>query len=136
AAQDRQERGGARRGPGGLARRAAVMHTAFSTILQRVVEKVPGAIGVIFADWDGEAVDSFAPGVKEDMLILAAHYGIILNQVQSALHLSHFGEAEEIIVQHRKIDLIVRAVDKHYYVVLAVRAGSHLATALREILAA
>src|SRR5262249_53378190 len=28
---------------------------------------------------------------------LAAHYGIILNQVQSALHLSHFGEAVEII---------------------------------------
>jgi predicted regulator of Ras-like GTPase activity (Roadblock/LC7/MglB family) len=112
------------------------MITAFSGILRRMVDKVPGAIGAIFADWDGEAVDSFAPGVKEDMLMLGAHYAVILNQVQSALHLSHFGEAEEIIVQHQKIDLIVRAVDRHYYVVLAVRAGSHLATALRETHAA
>ena len=108
------------------------MISAFSAILRRMVDKVPGAIGAIFAAWDGEAVDSFAPGVKEDMLMLGAHYGVILNHVQSALHLSHFGEAEEIIFQHQKIDLIVRAVDARYYVVLAVRAGSHLATALRE----
>src|SRR5215470_14291426 len=102
------------------------MITVFSGILRRMVDKVPGAIGAIFADWDGEAVDSFAPGVKEDMLVLGAHYGVILNHVQSALHLSHFGEAEEIIVQHQKIDLVV----------LAVRVGSHLATALRETHAA
>ena len=110
--------------------------TPFTTILRGVVDKVPGAIGVIFADWDGEAVDSFAPGVKDDMLILAAHYGVILNHVQSALHLTHFGEAVELIVQHRKMDLIVRAIDRHYYVILAVRSGSHLATALREVVAA
>lgn len=110
--------------------------TAFTTILRRVVDKVPGAIGVIFADWDGEAVDAFAPGVKDDMLILAAHYGVLLNHIQSVLHLTHFGEAEEIIVHHRKMDLILRTIDTHYYVILAVRSGSHLATALREVLAA
>jgi predicted regulator of Ras-like GTPase activity (Roadblock/LC7/MglB family) len=75
-------------------------------------------------------------GVKEDMLLVAAHYGVILNHVQSVLHLTHFGEAEEVILQHQKMDLIVRAVDKDYYIVLAVDAGSHLATALREIAAA
>ena len=112
------------------------MITVFTQILRRTVEHVPGAIGAVFADWDGEAVDSFAPGTHDDMLILGAHYGVILNHVQSALHLSHFGEAEEIIVQHQKVDFILRPVDKHYYVVLAIRAGSHLATALRETLAA
>ncbi len=112
------------------------MLTPFTGILQRVVEKVPGAIGAIFAAWDGEAVDSFAPRGKEDMLFLGAHYGVILNHVQSALHLSHFGEAEEIIVHHAKIDLVVRAVDQSYYVVLAIHTGAHLATALREMLTA
>ena len=109
------------------------MKTVFAEILQRAVEKVPGAVGAIFAAWDGEAVDSFAPGVKEDMLILAAHYGVILNHVQSVLHLTHFGEAEEVILQHEKVELIVRAVDKHYYVVLAIGPGAHLATALRAV---
>src|SRR5688572_4341633 len=109
------------------------MVTPFKLILQRAVERVPGAVGAIFADWDGEAVDHFAHGLKEDMLILAAHYGVILNHVQAILHLTHFGEAEEIIFMHQKLDLIVRAVAKDYYVVLACGAGAHLATALREI---
>ena len=110
--------------------------TPFKTILQRAVERVPGAVGAIFADWDGEAVDSFGSRDKEDMLLLAAHYGVILNHVQSVLHLTHFGEAEEIILLHQKLDLVVRAVAKDYYVVLAIASGAHLATALREVGAA
>jgi predicted regulator of Ras-like GTPase activity (Roadblock/LC7/MglB family) len=111
--------------------------TPFRGILQRAVERVPGAVGAIFADWDGEAVDSFGSRAREDMLLLAAHYGVILNHVQSVLHLTHFGEAEEIILHHQKLDLVVRAVAKDYYVVLAIDAAdAHLATALREVGAA
>jgi len=107
--------------------------TAFTPILQQAVERVPGAVGAIFADWDGEAVDHFAAMPKDDMLLLAAHYGVLLNHVQSALHLFHFGEAEEIILHHDKLDLILRPVGRGYYVVLAVQSGVHLATALREV---
>ena len=110
--------------------------TPFTPILRQVVERVPGAIGAIFADWDGEAVDLFSSGAKEEILIIGAHYGIVLNYVQSALHLFHFGEAEEMILQHARIDLIVRAVTHRYYVVLCTHAGAHLAIARREALAA
>ncbi len=111
--------------------------TVFGEILRRAVEKVPGAVGAIFAAWDGEAVDSFAPGLGEDMLLIAAHYGVILNHVQAALHLTHFGEAEEIMLRHQKIDLIVRTVDARYYVVLALdAAGAPLAAAQRAMVAA
>jgi predicted regulator of Ras-like GTPase activity (Roadblock/LC7/MglB family) len=113
-----------------------VTGTVFADILRRAVEKVPGAVGAIFAAWDGEAVDSFARDERDDLLLVAAHYGVILGQVQAALHLSHFGEAEEMILQHQKLDLIVRAVDPQYYVVLAIGAGAHLATALRAVIAA
>lgn len=109
----------------------------FRIILQHAVERVPGAVGAIFADWDGEAVDHFARGVKEEMLILAAHYGVILKYIQSALHLSHFGEAEEVILLHHKLDFVIRAVAKDYFVILVVVAdAAHLATALREASAA
>ncbi len=110
--------------------------TVFGEILQRAVERVPGALGAIFAAWDGEAVDSFAPGIEEDMLLIAAHYGVIFNPVQAALHLTHFGEAEEIILRHQKLDLIVRAVDARYYVVLALDAGRALLGAARPAMVA
>jgi predicted regulator of Ras-like GTPase activity (Roadblock/LC7/MglB family) len=113
------------------------MPTAFTPILERAVSNIPGAIGAIFADWDGEAVDHFPPGEtrsdRESILILGAHYGIVLNHMQSALHLFHFGEAEEVIVLCDRMDLVVHAVGEGYYVVLALNAGVHLATALREV---
>jgi hypothetical protein len=110
--------------------------TPFKSILQRIVERVPGAVGAIFADWDGEAVDHFGSRDKENMLLIAAHYGVILKHVQAFLHLTHFGEAEEIILLHQQLELVVRAVAEDYYVVLALGAGGHLATALREVGAA
>ncbi len=109
------------------------MSTMFTMILQRAVESVPGAVGAILAAYDGEAVDHWASIDRDEMLFMAAHVGIVLNQVQSALHLFHFGEAGEIIVHTERMDLLVRAVSEGYYVVLAVRTPSHLATALREV---
>jgi predicted regulator of Ras-like GTPase activity (Roadblock/LC7/MglB family) len=106
--------------------------TTFTPILQRAVERTPRALGAIFADWDGEAVDHFSKVEKFDMLILGAHYGIVLNQVQSALHLFHFGEAEELIFEHERMDLIVRSVGEGYYLLLAISEHGHLGVALRE----
>ena len=67
------------------------------------------------------------------MLLLAAHYGIILNHVQQLLKLFHFGSAVEIMLEHERMDLLVHAVGHGYYVVLAVQAGAHLGVALREM---
>ena len=114
------------------------MRTAFTSILRRTVERVPGAIGAVFADWDGEAVDhvNVTRGPDTELLMIGAHYGVVLNHVQSALHLFHFGEAEEIILQHARMDLVLRAVRRGYFIILATAAGAHLATARREVLAA
>ncbi|MFH0903300.1 MAG: roadblock/LC7 domain-containing protein [Pseudomonadota bacterium] len=113
---------------------APPQETTFTPILRRVVERVPGAVGVIFADWDGEAVDAYSLADRDQMLVLAAHYGIILNQLQSALHLFHFGEAIEALFEHDKMCLVLRVVGHGYYVILALDAADgHIATALREI---
>ena len=108
------------------------MKTPFTSILQRTVERVPGAIGAIFADWEGEAVDLAGQNHRDELKYIGAHYGVILNNVQALLRLFHFGEAVEIVIQHEKVDLCVHAVGDGYYIVLAVSADGHLATALRE----
>ena len=108
------------------------MTTTFTPILKAVVERVAGAVGAIFAAYDGEAVDLVAVEDKYEMAILGAQYGVILSHVQSAIKLFHFGEAFEVIVSHAHMDLLVRTVSEGYYVVLAVRGRAHLATAMRE----
>lgn len=107
--------------------------TSFSPILHRVVAEVPGALGAIFADREGEAVDQTGTLPKEDLLLYSAHFGVILNQVQSWLHLFHFGEAVELVLQLERMDVVVRPVAHGYYVVLCARGGAHLATALRAV---
>ncbi len=108
------------------------MTTPFSAILQETVERVPGAIGAIFADSEGEAVELAGTQHRHELQLVGAHYGVILNNVQALLRLFHFGEAVEIVLQHEKVDLCVMVVGDGYYVVLAIGAGGHLATALRE----
>jgi predicted regulator of Ras-like GTPase activity (Roadblock/LC7/MglB family) len=107
--------------------------TTFTPILQAVVDRVDGAVGAIFAAWDGEAVDLVYTVDKTEMALLAAHYGVILSHVQSAIKLFHFGEAYEIVLLHDDMDLLVRTVADGYYVIIAVRGRAHLATAVREI---
>jgi predicted regulator of Ras-like GTPase activity (Roadblock/LC7/MglB family) len=109
------------------------MKTGFTPILQRAVERVPGAIGAIFADWEGEAVDHFGHADRDELLVLTAHYGVIFNQLQSALHLFHFGDATEIVVRHDGVELLLRGVRHGYYLVVVASAEVHLATALREL---
>jgi predicted regulator of Ras-like GTPase activity (Roadblock/LC7/MglB family) len=104
----------------------------FTPMLQRTLEHVPGAVGAIFADWDGEAVD-LVPRGSDELLLLGAHYGVILNHVQSALLTFHFGGAEEIVVSHERLKILVCAVGAGYYVVVALGQDGHLGLALREI---
>lgn len=109
------------------------MNSSFAPILKRVVERVPGATGAIFAASDGEAVDVYSLGDRHELCVVGAHCGIILNHVQNVLHLFHFGEAEVITLIHDRMQLLVRAVARGYYVVVAVSGENHLATALAEI---
>jgi predicted regulator of Ras-like GTPase activity (Roadblock/LC7/MglB family) len=109
------------------------VNSPFAAILKRAVDRVPGAVGAIFAAWDGEEVDHVASMSREEMRFFGAHLGIVLNHVQSALHLFHFGEAREMVLQHDQMDLLVHAVGDGYYLLLAVRGGVHLATAQREV---
>jgi hypothetical protein len=109
------------------------MRTTFTPILQRALDKVPNAIAAVFAAYDGEAVDQVGSRAKYDTLLFAAHYGVVLNQVQSLLRLFHFGAAEEIVLAHDRMDFFIRAVMDGYYVLLAVQSPTHVATALREV---
>ncbi len=110
------------------------MKTPFTPVLEQVVSRVPGAVGAIFADREGEAIDlvwQVSTLARDELRALGAHFGIVFHQVRRALHTFHYGDPQEIILQHQRLDLVVRAVGAGYYLLLVVRNG-HLAIALRE----
>ena len=109
------------------------MSTSFTPILQRAVESTPGAWGAIFADAEGEAVDSWSTEEQASLPLIGAHYGIVLARIQKMLHLFHFGEAQQLRVACQRMELLVHVLTEGYFAVLVADRGLHLATALRVL---
>jgi predicted regulator of Ras-like GTPase activity (Roadblock/LC7/MglB family) len=107
--------------------------SAFGEILQQMVERVDGAIGAVFADWEGEPVDQFAHIPPLDIQIVGAQWGVVFSTATERLAKVGAGAVEELWVEGTTAFVFVRRVTSQYYVVLAARPSVHLATALREI---
>jgi len=105
--------------------------SAFGDILEAMVRRVPGAVGAVFADWEGEPVDQFAHIPPIDIQLVGAHWGVVWSQ--AARRLEAFGGVEELLIEGDKAIVLVRSVTDRYFVVLATKRDAHLATARREL---
>jgi predicted regulator of Ras-like GTPase activity (Roadblock/LC7/MglB family) len=108
--------------------------SAFADILKQMVDRVPGAVGAIFADWEGEAVDQYAHIPPIEIQLVGAHWGVILSQCHQRLTRHGLGPVDELLIEGERAIILVRSVTERYFVVLAVRRDAHLATARRELL--
>jgi predicted regulator of Ras-like GTPase activity (Roadblock/LC7/MglB family) len=106
----------------------------FGEILRDLVERVPGAVGAIFADWEGESIDHFAALTPFEIRLIGAHWGVVLGQAGERLARAGGGPVEELLVECENAYVLVRPVTARYYVVLqGTRAGLHLGMARREL---
>ena len=108
--------------------------SAFTEILQEMVERVPGAVGAIFADWEGESVGQFAFDMPDiEIQIIGAHWVVVWSAISAALGRCGMGNPTDLHIEAEHSQVLVRRVVEGYYVVLTLRRGTHLATALREL---
>jgi predicted regulator of Ras-like GTPase activity (Roadblock/LC7/MglB family) len=107
--------------------------SAFGDILEQMVRSVPGAVGAIFADWEGEAVDQFAHIPPLEIQLVGAHWGVVFNAAASFSEKVGGGTVEELWVEGESALVFVRRVTEKYYVVLATRRSAHLGTARRAL---
>ena len=111
--------------------RAQRLPTAFSVPLRELFDRVPGARGTIFLDYDGEAIDDFAYGPTVEIQLVGAHLGIILSLVREQTQ--RLGAPTEVFIETEQAKLAIRAVDDKYLVVLEAGADSQLAVMSREL---
>ncbi len=107
--------------------------SAFGAILETMVRRVPGAVGAVFADWEGEPVDQFAHIPPLDIQLVGAHWGIVWSQATERLGRHELGAVEELLIEGERATVLVRSVTDRYFVVLATKSDAHLATARREL---
>lgn len=107
--------------------------SAFGSILEEIVRRVPGAVGAVFADWEGEPVDQFAHVPPLDIQLVGAHWGVVWSQATRRLGQHNLGAVEELLIEGERAIVLVRLVTEGYFVVLATKRDAHLATARREL---
>ena len=108
--------------------------STFGDILRELVERVPGAIGAVFSDWEGEPVDQFAHVPALEIQLVGAHWGVVWSQASSRLGRHGLGAVEELLIEGERAIVLVRSVTDRYFVVLATKRDAHLGTARRELI--
>jgi len=108
----------------------------FAIILKRAVDGTPNAVGGAFADKEGEMVDSYTKLDRTEWAILTAHYGIVLQHLTAAFGTWHFGGPEYYIAEHRRIEIVVHAVEAGYYALLAMTPPAPIGIAVENLRAA
>lgn len=92
----------------------------FKSLLNRLLEEIPGALGAIIIDWEGEAVDQVARIEEYDIKVLGAHKGIILNLLRDALARIDSGELEEVLIRTGRNKTLIAPLNEDYYLVLTL----------------
>ncbi len=96
-----------------------------------MVDEVPGASGAIFADWEGESVECVSKGSDEDIKLLGAHHGILLNLAREVAENSMQGGVKGMLVISEGGKVVVQPVKDGYYVVLLLSPHGNAGVAMK-----
>ena len=92
----------------------------FKSLLQGMLDLLPGAVGAIIADWEGEAVDQVTRMDDFEIKVLGAHKGIILTQLREALQRLDGGALEEVLIHFEQGTVLITPLSEDYFLVLTV----------------
>ena len=94
---------------------------SFESILGQVLNECPGALGVALMGADGIPIAQVAPDdVSDDVSLLGIEFGRILDEARKAAGAASAGNVLELAVQTERCHVVVHAVDRETFLVLAL----------------
>ena len=97
--------------------------------MQQLLEDIPGALGAIIVDWEGEAVDQVSMIGEYDIKVLGAHNGIILSQLREALLRTDSGALNEVVIRTGRNKTLIFPLTEEYLLILQLGPKSIAALA-------
>ncbi|MEA3363038.1 MAG: roadblock/LC7 domain-containing protein [Thermodesulfobacteriota bacterium] len=101
----------------------------FKSLLNRLLEDIPGALGAIIVDWEGESVDQVARVDEYDIKVLGAHSGVILSHLRGALSRVDGGILEDVVIRTDQNKTLVAPLTEDYLLILQLGLESITARA-------
>ena len=100
---------------------------AFLDILKQIVDSFEGCIGGIVIGIDGIAVEQYMKENENiDFQNVGAEYMNLMKTVTDTSSTLGFEEPEQLIVEYRETTLIVRSINKDYFVILAAKNNGNV----------
>ena len=101
----------------------------FKSQLKQLLDNVPGALGAIIVDWEGEAVDQVSTVDEYDVKVLGAHSGIILTQLRDVLLRTESGSLNEVVICTDQNKILIVPLTEDYLLILQLELDSITALA-------
>jgi predicted regulator of Ras-like GTPase activity (Roadblock/LC7/MglB family) len=96
---------------------------SFESILSQVVEECPGALGAALMGSDGIPIAEVASApsdLADELGLLGVEFGRILDEARKASDAAGAGAVVELAVQTERYHVLLHAVDRDTYLVLAL----------------
>ena len=102
-----------------------------------MLQGTPGAIGAVFLDREGEAVDLFAEDVfeigAEGLRAIGAYTGIFLSDLRRACKRIDAGEPQRLTLDFPNAKVLCCDLKEGYYLVLVMRHEAHEGVAAERL---
>lgn len=105
----------------------------FKAVLRQLLQDVPGSLGVVIVDWEGEAVDQATRIGEYDIKILGAHHGIILTMLRDALTRMGTGDPEEVVIRTQLGTTLIQPLTEDYLLILQLEQRALVARAVQRL---
>lgn len=90
------------------------------SIIAEIVAQIPGALGAVLIDWEGEAVEHVSRMDDYELKVMGAHHGVILDNLRRASERLGKGPVEEITIHAGNMTILVTPVTRDYFLVLSL----------------
>ncbi len=103
----------------------------FNYMLTNLLVDVPEAVGAIFLDDEGEAVDWVTRHNDPfDLKVEGAYHSIFVRRLATISVDSHFGELKHYLVQGEALTVLTHPLPDGYYLLLVMDRPGHLGKAI------
>ena len=106
----------------------------FQYLLTNLLVDVPGALGAVFMDPDGESIELVSRrATPYGLKIEGAYHGIFLRRAARLAHVAGSGEIHQVAVAGRDMKVVSQQLRGGYYVVLALDPDAPTSIAMRVL---
>ena len=106
----------------------------FNYLLTNLLVDVPQAVGAIFVDPEGEAVEWVARrGDPFDLKVEGAYHSIFMRQLENVATSVKVGAIDSFVLEGSRLVTLTQALPDGYYVVLVVDRSGSQAQALHRL---